>query len=224
MDPRVVARSRLGEKITVGDYIASFERPRPADSIKRARASGPASSLRHPTCACGAPLDPLLADDDLFFKVNARTLRNTSIGNFLILRRLSSCGTGAAACRSASSFRRLITRTTALLSAASPPRRPSGAMHDVCFDNRRSAIKARSPIRPERIFPLPDARRRSRISDASSEAMESCSTKRAACPKGCDLDHPGDRSGTRRIKCATFPASTGVSFVAELEAALHMRW
>ena len=39
---------------------------------------------QHPTLPHVAPpIEPLLADDDLFFKVNARTLRNTLIGNFL---------------------------------------------------------------------------------------------------------------------------------------------
>ena len=97
MDPRVVARSRLGEKITVSDYIAILDaRDRLIHEAGESIRAG--ELIAHPTLPHVAPpLDPLLADDDLFFKVNARTLRNTSIGNFLDFCGVSlPCGTGAA--------------------------------------------------------------------------------------------------------------------------------
>lgn len=97
MDPRVVARTRLGEKITVSDYIALLDaRDRLIHETIETLKAG--ELIAHPTLPHVAPpLDPLLADDDLFFKVNARTLRNTSIGNFLDFCGVSiPCGTGAA--------------------------------------------------------------------------------------------------------------------------------
>ncbi|WP_018235283.1 amidase [Ensifer sp. BR816] len=97
IDPRVVVRTRLGEKITVSDYIALLDaRDRliheTLESLK------PGELIAHPTLPHVAPpIDPLLADDDLFFKVNAKTLRNTSIGNFLDFCGVSiPCGTGTA--------------------------------------------------------------------------------------------------------------------------------
>ncbi len=83
MDQRVVVRTRLGEKIAMTDYIAILDaRQRMiatfADSLE------PGELIAHPTLPHVAPpITPLLADDDLFFKINGRTLRNTSIGNFL---------------------------------------------------------------------------------------------------------------------------------------------
>jgi len=97
MDRRVVARTRLGEKITVSDYIALLAaRDRLIHETLESLKAG--ELIAHPTVPHVAPpVDPLLADDDLFFKVNARTLRNTSIGNFLDFCGVSiPCGTGAA--------------------------------------------------------------------------------------------------------------------------------
>jgi aspartyl-tRNA(Asn)/glutamyl-tRNA(Gln) amidotransferase subunit A len=97
IDPRVVVRTRLGEKTTVSDYIALLDvRDRlihqTVESLK------PGELIAHPTVPHVAPVvDPLLANDDLFIKVNAKTLRNTSIGNFLDFCGVSiPCGTGAA--------------------------------------------------------------------------------------------------------------------------------
>lgn len=97
MDQRVVARTRLGEKITTADYIAI------ADARQRliaafAESLEPGELVIHPTVPHVAPpIAPLLADDDLFFKINGRTLRNTSIGNFLDGCGVSiPCGTGDA--------------------------------------------------------------------------------------------------------------------------------
>ncbi|AOF92984.1 amidase [Sinorhizobium sp. RAC02] len=83
MDPRVVKRAALGAKISLADYIetlnarerliASFETRLGRDSV-----------LISPTLPHVAPpLQPLVDDEDLFFRVNAKTLRNPLIGNFL---------------------------------------------------------------------------------------------------------------------------------------------
>jgi aspartyl-tRNA(Asn)/glutamyl-tRNA(Gln) amidotransferase subunit A len=97
IDHRVVARIRLGEKITVSDYIALLEaRDRLIhETVERLKGG---EFLAHPTLPHVAPpVAPLLADDDLFFKVNAKTLRNTLIGNFLDFCGVSiPCGEGAA--------------------------------------------------------------------------------------------------------------------------------
>lgn len=83
MDQRVVARARLGEKIAMTDYIAILEARRRL--IGQFRASlNPGELIVHPTLPHVAPpIAPLVADDDLFFKINGKTLRNTLIGNFL---------------------------------------------------------------------------------------------------------------------------------------------
>ncbi|MCV9962048.1 amidase [Pararhizobium sp. BT-229] len=97
MDQRVVARARLGEKIGMADYIAILDArqrliARLGDDLE------PGELIAHPTLPHVAPpIAPLLADDDLFFKINGRTLRNTSIGNFLDGCGVSiPCGTGDA--------------------------------------------------------------------------------------------------------------------------------
>ncbi|CCE98202.1 putative glutamyl-tRNA amidotransferase subunit A protein [Sinorhizobium fredii HH103] len=96
MDPRVVVRTRLGDKITVSDYIALLD-ARDRLIHETVESLRPGELIAHPTVPHVAPpVDPLLADDDLFFKVNAKTLRNTSIGNFLDFCGISiPCGTGA---------------------------------------------------------------------------------------------------------------------------------
>ena len=57
-----------------------------------------AQGIAYPTVAHVAPaLAPLEADDELFVKVNFKTLRNTLIGNFLDWCGVSMpCGTGEA--------------------------------------------------------------------------------------------------------------------------------
>lgn len=95
MDQRVVARTRLGEKIGMHDYVAILDtRERLIAAL--ADALEPGELMAHPTLPHVAPpIAPLLADDDLFFKVNGKTLRNTSIGNFLDGCGVSiPCGTG----------------------------------------------------------------------------------------------------------------------------------
>ncbi|AHK42997.1 MULTISPECIES: amidase [Ensifer] len=96
IDPRVVARTRLGEKITMPDYIALLD-ARDQLIHETVESLKPGELIVHPTLPHVAPpLAPLLADDELFFKTNATTLRNTLIGNFLDFCGISiPCGTGA---------------------------------------------------------------------------------------------------------------------------------
>ncbi|WP_438753317.1 amidase [Pararhizobium sp. O133] len=97
MDQRVVARARLGEKIGMTDYIALLEARRRL--VGQFKASlNPGELIVHPTLPHVAPpIAPLVADDDLFFKINGKTLRNTLIGNFLDGCGVSiPCGTGDA--------------------------------------------------------------------------------------------------------------------------------
>ncbi|EKF57898.1 hypothetical protein QWE_19173 [Agrobacterium albertimagni AOL15] len=98
MDPRVVKRTRLGEKITLANYMETLaERDRMITAFE-ARLE-PGSLLLSPTLPHVAPaLQPLLDDEDLFFQVNGKTLRNTLIGNFLDWCGVSMpCGKGASA-------------------------------------------------------------------------------------------------------------------------------
>lgn len=96
IDPRVAARTRLGERISAADYIATIE--------ARARMTAETEQLiggrlvAMPSVAHVAPkLEPLLKDDEAFFAINSRTLRNTGFGNFLDWCGVSiPCGTGEA--------------------------------------------------------------------------------------------------------------------------------
>ncbi len=97
MDQRVVARTRLGERISMTDYVAILDaRQRLIAALADNLEAG--GLMAHPTLPHVAqPIAPLLADDDLFFRVNGKTLRNTSIGNFLDGCGVSiPCGTGDA--------------------------------------------------------------------------------------------------------------------------------
>jgi aspartyl-tRNA(Asn)/glutamyl-tRNA(Gln) amidotransferase subunit A len=83
MDPRVVARTRLGEKITTTGYIETLA-ARERLMAEFASSIGTGELVVSPTLPHVAPLTaPLLSDDELFVKTNAKTLRNTLIGNFL---------------------------------------------------------------------------------------------------------------------------------------------
>jgi len=97
MDPRVVKRTLLGEKISLSDYIATLEARERLMASFTARL-GPGEFLISPTLPHVAPtVQPLLDDEDLFFATNAKTLRNTLIGNFLDFCGVSlPRGTGAA--------------------------------------------------------------------------------------------------------------------------------
>lgn len=96
MDPRVVKRTLLGEKITLADYFATLEARKTLTAAFEARLEA-GELLLSPTLPHVAPdLAPLVADEDLFFQVNGKTLRNTLIGNFLDWCGVSlPCGTGA---------------------------------------------------------------------------------------------------------------------------------
>jgi aspartyl-tRNA(Asn)/glutamyl-tRNA(Gln) amidotransferase subunit A len=96
IDPRVVARTRLGERTSLSDYIGILE--------ARARMTAETEALigdrlvAMPSVAHVAPpIAPLREDDDLFFATNGKTLRNTGFGNFLDWCGVSiPCGTGEA--------------------------------------------------------------------------------------------------------------------------------
>ncbi len=97
MDRRVVARTRLGERTTLVGYLEILKvREQLIGEV--AAALGPNEFVAYPTVAHVAPaLAPLEADDELFVKINGRTLRNTLIGNFLDWCGVSlPCGTGDA--------------------------------------------------------------------------------------------------------------------------------
>ena len=97
MDRRVVARTRLGEKITLVGYLEILKlREQLIKDV--AGMLGPNEFIAYPTVAHVAPaLAPLEADDELFVKVNFKTLRNTLIGNFLDWCGVSlPCGTAGA--------------------------------------------------------------------------------------------------------------------------------
>lgn len=96
MDQRVVKRTALGAKITLADYVETLEaRARLIRSF--AARIGPDDILLSPTLPHVAPpLGPLVEDEERFFRVNGKTLRNTLIGNLLDWCGVSlPCGTGA---------------------------------------------------------------------------------------------------------------------------------
>ena len=96
MDRRVVARTRLGANISMPGYIALLAAR--ARLVEAARRDLAGTFVVHPTVPHVAPaIAPLEADDDLFVRVNALTLRNTLVGNFLDWCGVSlPCGSGAA--------------------------------------------------------------------------------------------------------------------------------
>jgi aspartyl-tRNA(Asn)/glutamyl-tRNA(Gln) amidotransferase subunit A len=96
MDPRVVMRTRLGETISLPDYLALLEaRQRLVDDVERLLGN---SFVAYPSVAHVAPpIAPLEVDDALFVSTNGKTLRNTMLGNFLDWCGVSiPCGTGDA--------------------------------------------------------------------------------------------------------------------------------
>lgn len=96
MDQRVVSRARLGEKITLADYMAILEaRSRLIAETERLVGD---RLIAFPSIAHVAPpIAPLDADVDLFVATNGRTLRNTMVGNFLDWCGVSiPCGRGDA--------------------------------------------------------------------------------------------------------------------------------
>lgn len=96
IDPRVVARIRLGEKTGTADYLAILDAR--ARMIAETEALIGNRLIAFPSVAHVAPaIAPLKADDDTFFAANGKTLRNTGFGNFLDWCGVSiPCGTGDA--------------------------------------------------------------------------------------------------------------------------------
>jgi amidase/aspartyl-tRNA(Asn)/glutamyl-tRNA(Gln) amidotransferase subunit A len=82
-DPRVALRIRRGERMSAADYIDLIHQRR--DWIARMELTlRRFDALLSPTVPCvAAPIAPLLTDDEAFFAVNARLLRNPSVVNFL---------------------------------------------------------------------------------------------------------------------------------------------
>lgn len=82
-DPRVWKRMQLGRDVTRGEYSAGLAFRRFwIDRMNLALAGFDAVIC--PTVACIAPkIAPLIADDELFLKANARILRNASWVNFM---------------------------------------------------------------------------------------------------------------------------------------------
>ena len=97
MDHRVVMRTLLGKKTSMSDYIDILD-ARERMIAFMGNMIHPDEILVSPTLPhVAAPIAPLLADDDLFVNTNARTLRNTLIGNFFDWCGVSlPCGTGDA--------------------------------------------------------------------------------------------------------------------------------
>ena len=84
IDRRVLARIRNGGRMTAAGLIA-IQRARVAGMVQLATLLDGAL-LAMPTTVHVAPaIAPLEADDDLFNRINLKTLRNTAIGNFLNL-------------------------------------------------------------------------------------------------------------------------------------------
>jgi amidase/aspartyl-tRNA(Asn)/glutamyl-tRNA(Gln) amidotransferase subunit A len=82
-DPRVAQRIRRGERMSAADYIDLIHQ-RQDWIVRMERTLRRFDALLSPTVPCVAPpIAPLLADDEAFFAVNARLLRNPSVVNFL---------------------------------------------------------------------------------------------------------------------------------------------
>jgi aspartyl-tRNA(Asn)/glutamyl-tRNA(Gln) amidotransferase subunit A len=82
-DPRVALRIRRGEGMSAADYI-DLLRGRSAWIARMHEAMRGFDAMLSPTLPIVAPaLEPLIANDDAFFAVNAQLLRNPSLVNFL---------------------------------------------------------------------------------------------------------------------------------------------
>ncbi|MXQ10792.1 amidase [Microvirga makkahensis] len=83
MDRRVASRIRLAAATSLTAYIAIMEARRRLVAETAAMLEG-GWLVAYPTVAHVAPsIDALEADDDLFVRINMKTLRNTLLGNFL---------------------------------------------------------------------------------------------------------------------------------------------
>lgn len=83
IDRRIVKRVRLAHTMPMVDYIAIIQaRSRLIEQARRLLAGRCLVAM--PTVPHAAPsIAALEADDELFFRMNAKTLRNTMLGNFL---------------------------------------------------------------------------------------------------------------------------------------------
>ncbi|MDM7968190.1 MAG: amidase [Paracoccaceae bacterium] len=82
MDARVVRRIRLAESMSAVDLLTLQQARRRFMAATAARIGG--SIVLCPTTATTAmEIEPLEADQEVFFRHNGLTLRNTSLGNFL---------------------------------------------------------------------------------------------------------------------------------------------
>ena len=83
IDRRVVARIKLGAAMPMVDYVALMQ-ARARLVAKTATEMAGRCVVAMPTVPHTAPpISPLEADDEMFVKVNLKTLRNTMLGNFL---------------------------------------------------------------------------------------------------------------------------------------------
>lgn len=82
MDARVVRRIRQAETMTAVDLLV-FEETRQRLTAAVAAQVGTAFLAFPTTPNVAMPVAPLEADQEVFFAANARTLRNTMLGNFL---------------------------------------------------------------------------------------------------------------------------------------------
>ncbi len=82
MDRRVVSRILLAQKMTAADLVEVIQAR--ARLIAEVDATIGDAIIAYPTTPHVAmPMAPLEADDQVFFRANAKTLRNTMVGNFL---------------------------------------------------------------------------------------------------------------------------------------------
>lgn len=118
MDARVVTRILLAEKMTAVDLVVFLEERK--RMIDEATALVGDALLAFPTTPHVAmPIEPLEADQAVFFRHNARTLRNTMLGNFLDVCGVSiPNGTDATGMPTGFLYSALHGRDKSLLSAA----------------------------------------------------------------------------------------------------------
>lgn len=97
MDQRVVKRTLLGSKMSLADYVEILEARERLTRSFESRLS-PGELILSPTLPHVAPeIAPLQQNEELFFHINGKTLRNTLIGNFLDWCGVSiPCGTDKA--------------------------------------------------------------------------------------------------------------------------------
>ena len=82
MDQRVVKRIAMAQSMSATDLVTVLQTR--AHLIAEVNDLIATSILAFPTTPhVSMPIAPLEADDELFFRVNAKTLRNTMVGNFL---------------------------------------------------------------------------------------------------------------------------------------------